>query len=148
MLARVAGRIYWMSRQMERAESMARILGVTSNLVLFGESDLQRQNLLAPLTITGSAEAFFERHEELSVEALIDFLALDRDNPSSIVCCLDWARENAHAVRWQITSEMWETLNATWLEVRALDPKRITGAGANRFLDWVKERSHLFRGVT
>jgi uncharacterized alpha-E superfamily protein len=51
-------------------------------------------------------------------------------------------------VRWQITSEMWETLNATWLEVRALDPKRITGAGANRFLDWVKERSHLFRGVT
>src|SRR3954471_6775590 len=148
MLARVAGRIYWMSRQMERAESMARILGVTSNLVLFGESDLQRQNLLAPLTITGSTEAFFERHDELSVEALIEFLALDRDNPGSIVCCLDWARENAHAVRWQITSEMWETLNATWLEVRALDPKRITGAGANRFLDWVKERSHLFRGVT
>ena len=148
MLARVAGRIYWMSRQMERAESMARILGVTSNLVLFGESDLQRQNLLAPLTITGSTAAFFERHEELSIEALIDFFALDRENPSSIVCCLDWARENAHAVRWQITSEMWETLNATWIEVRALDPERITGAGATRFLDWVKERSHLFRGVT
>jgi hypothetical protein len=38
--------------------STARILGVTSNLVLFGESDLQRQNLLAPLIITGSADAF------------------------------------------------------------------------------------------
>src|SRR3954467_3879343 len=148
MLARVAGRIYWMSRQMERAESMARILGVTSNLVLFGESDLQRQNLLAPLTITGSAEAFFERHEELSVEALIEFLALDRDNPGSIVCCLNWARENAHAVRWQITSEMWETLNATWLELRSFPREQVTGREANRFFDWVKERSHLFRGVT
>jgi|SRR5438067_2862058 len=148
MLASVARRIYWMSRQMERAESMARILGVTSNLMLFGERELQRQNLLAPLTITGSAAPFFEGHDELSVEALIDFLALDRENPSSIVCCLDWARENAHAVRWQITSEMWETLNATWLEVRALDPERIKGAGANKFFDWVKERSHLFRGVT
>lgn len=148
MLASVAGRIYWMSRQMERAESMARILGVTSNLVLLGEHDLQRQNLLAPLTITGSTEAFFARHDELSVEALIEFLALDQENPSSIVCCLDRARENAHAVRWQITSEMWETINATWLEVRSLDPKRIKGAGANKFLDWVKERSHLFRGVT
>src|SRR5206468_4587511 len=116
-------------------------------LVLFGESDRQRQNLLAPLTITGSAEAFFERHEELSVEALIDFLALDRDNPSSIVCCLDWARENAHAVRWQITSEMWETLNATWLEMRAIRRSRATGAGATQFFDWVKDRSHLFRGV-
>ena len=144
MLARVAGRIYWMSRQMERAESMARILGVTANLVLFADKELQRHNLLAPLIITGSAEPFFARHAELSVEALIEFLALDRENPSSIVCCLGWARENAHAVRWQITSEMWETLNATWLEVRALDPKGITGAGATRFLDWVKERSHLF----
>src|SRR5947209_7420526 len=45
MLASVARRIYWMSRQMERAESMARILGVTSNLMLFGERELQRQNL-------------------------------------------------------------------------------------------------------
>jgi uncharacterized alpha-E superfamily protein len=116
--------------------------------LLFGERDQQPQNLLAPHTITGSADAFFERHEELSVGALMEFLALDRANPSSIACCLDRARANAHAVRWQITSEMWETLNATWLEVRALDPKSISGAGATRFLDWVKERSHLFRGVT
>jgi uncharacterized alpha-E superfamily protein len=148
MLSRVADRIYWMSRQMERAESMARILGVTSNLVLFGSPELQRQNLLAPLLITGGADAFFERHAELSVEALIDFLALDRDNPSSIVCCLALARENGHSVRWQVTSEMWETLNATWLEVRSLDRSRVSGAAATKFLDWVKERSHLFRGVT
>ena len=46
-------------------------------------------------------------------------MALDEKNPSSIYSCLKWARENAHAVRWQITSEMWETLNATWLEMRA-----------------------------
>src|SRR5262245_40894491 len=148
MLSRVADRIFWMSRQMERAESMARILGVTSNLMLFGSRDLQQQNLLAPLTITGTSEAFFARHGELSVETLIDFLALDRENPTSIVSCLAMARENAHAVRWQITSEMWETLNATWLEVRALDRRRVIGAGATQFFDWVKERSHLFRGVT
>ena len=148
MLARVAGRVYWMSRQMERAESMARILGVTSNLVLFGTVDVQEENLLAPLSITGTEELYKERHDKLDLPALIDFMALDEKNPSSIYSCLKWARENAHAVRWLLTSEMWETLNATWLEVRALDPKRITGAGATRFLDWVKERSHLFRGVT
>ena len=51
MLSRVADRIFWMSRQMERAENMARILGVTSNLVLFGNHEAQEQNLLAPLTI-------------------------------------------------------------------------------------------------
>jgi uncharacterized alpha-E superfamily protein len=51
-------------------------------------------------------------------------------------------------VRWQITSEMWETLNATWIEVRTIPRSRITGSGATQFFDWVKERSHLFRGVT
>ena len=119
MLSRVADRIFWMSRQMERAENMARILGVTSNLVLFGTKDAQQQKtLLAPLSITESDAAFFETHKKLTLPALLDFMALDEKNPSSIYSCLTWARENAHAVRWQITSEMWETLNATWLELR------------------------------
>jgi uncharacterized alpha-E superfamily protein len=148
MLSRVADRIFWLSRQMERAENMARILGVTSNLVMFGTKDVQQQNLLAPLSITGTEGAFFERHDKLTLAALIEFLALDEKNPTSIYSCLKGARENAHSVRWQITSEMWETLNGTWLEVRAMQPARVTGAGATQFFDWVKDRSHLFRGVT
>jgi uncharacterized alpha-E superfamily protein len=148
MLSRVADRIFWMSRQMERAENIARILGVTSNLVLFGTDDAQEQNLLAPLSITGTEEAYLNRHSKLTLPALIEFMALDEKNPTSIFSCLKWARENALAVRWQLTSEMWETINATWLEMRALKPGRVTGAGATQFFDWVKERSHLFRGVT
>lgn len=149
MLSRVASRIYWMSRQMERAENMARILGVTSNMVLFGNKETREQNLLAPLTITGTAEAYFERAKPLTFDALVQFLALDEDNPSSIYSCLRWARDNAHAVRWQITSEMWETLNATWLEIRDVKKRALAGAaGATKFFDWVKDRSHLFRGVT
>ncbi|MGQ0656418.1 MAG: alpha-E domain-containing protein [Betaproteobacteria bacterium] len=148
MLSRVADRIFWMSRQMERAENTARILGVTSNLVLFGTDDVQEQNLTAPLSITGTEDAYHGRHARLTLPALIEFMALDEKNPSSIYSCLKWARENAHAVRWQITSEMWETLNATWIEVRGTQSSRVTGAGAQAFFDWVKERSHLFRGVT
>ena len=148
MLSRVADRIFWMSRQMERAENTARILGVTSNLVLFGTVDVQEENLLAPLSITGTEELYKERHDKLDLPALIDFMALDEKNPSSIYSCLKWARENAHAVRWLLTSEMWETLNATWIEVRAIPRSRVIGSGATEFFDWVKERSHLFRGVT
>jgi uncharacterized alpha-E superfamily protein len=147
MLSRVADRIFWMSRQMERAENMARILGVTSNLVLFG-ADEGDQNLRAPLSITETEDAYRERHDKLTLPGLIEFMALDEKNPSSIFSCLKWARENAHAVRWQITSEMWETLNATWLEIKGMKRKSVTGAGATQFFDWVKDRSHLFRGVT
>ena len=148
MLARVGSRIFWMSRLMERAENMARLLGVTSNLILFSTPDTQEQNLLAPLTITGTARNYFAQHELVTLPSLIDFMSLDADNPSSIYTCIRMARDNAHAVRWQITSEMWETLNATWLEMREFRPEQVTGPSATRFFDWVKERSHLFRGVT
>ena len=148
MLSRVGDLIYWMSRFMERAENLARILGVTSNVVLCSTPETQQQNLLAPLTITGTAPLYFTRHETVSLPALIDFMALDADNPSSIYTCLRTARDNAHAVRWQITSERWETLNATWLEMRSFRREHVTGPEATRFFDWVKERSHLFRGVT
>ena len=84
MLSRVADRIFWMSRQMERAENTARILGVTSNLVLFGTDDVQEQNLVAPLSITGTEELYRERHDELTLPTLIEFMALDERNPSSI----------------------------------------------------------------
>ena len=148
MLSRVGDRIYWMSRFMERAENMARLLGVTSNVVLCSTPETQQQNLLAPLTITGTGKTYFARHERASLPGLIDFMGLDVENPSSIYNCLKCARDNAHAIRWQITSEMWETLNATWIEMRAFQRELVTGPEATRFFDWVKERSHLFRGVT
>jgi uncharacterized alpha-E superfamily protein len=148
MLSRVADRVYWMSRQMERAENIARILGVTSNMVLFGTPETREQNLLAPLTITDSAARYFERKKPVTLDGLVEFMALDTGNPSSIYSCLRLARENAHAMRWQITSEMWETLNATWIEMKRVRRADLAGAGATRFFDWVKERSHLFRGVT
>jgi uncharacterized alpha-E superfamily protein len=148
MLSRVGDQIFWMSRFMERAENLARILGVTSNVVLCSTPETQEQNLLAPLTITASTKAYFAHHKTVSLPTLIDFMALDEDNPSSIYTCIKSARDNAHAVRWQITSEMWETLNATWIEMGAFKRANITGPAATRFFDWVKERSHLFRGVT
>src|SRR3979409_1120528 len=129
MLSRVADRIDWMSRQIERAENMARILGVTSNMVLFGAKETREQNLLAPLTITDSAANFFKTRQVVSFEALVDCLGLDPQNASSIYSCLRLARENAHAVRWQITSEMWETLNTTWIELRRGRKADLAGAG-------------------
>ena len=76
------------------------------------------------------------------------FLVTDLSNPSSILACLSSARENARSVRGTITSEMFESINATWLEARdqsrdALDPNQL-----GDFFDWVKLRSHMFRGVT
>ena len=148
MLARAASNLYWMSRYVERAENTARILDVTYRMSLLPTSpDLDHQEWFAPIAITGSLFPFGGRHTAVCADQVMHFLALDADNPTSIRSCMRQARENARAVRGTITSEMWEVLNTSWLELAAADDSAILGSPSPWF-DWVKERSHLLRGVT
>jgi uncharacterized alpha-E superfamily protein len=76
------------------------------------------------------------------------FMAQDEKNPGSIFNSIFMARENARAVRGSITSEMWEALNQTWLEMRQIHSEGIPDDGISPFFEWVKQRSHLSRGIT
>jgi uncharacterized alpha-E superfamily protein len=138
-----------MSRYVERAENTARVLDVAWRMsLLVKEPRLQDQEWFAPLNITGTLFPFSGRHHTVCAREVLHFMALDPENPSSIFACARQARENARAVRGAITSEMWEVLNATWLEMQQMDEDKMTARGISNFFDWVKERSHLFRGVT
>lgn len=146
MLSRTAAQLYWMSRYVERAENLVRMLDVTHSLSLLPQSRGAMTELAAPLAVTGTLEAFTASQQPLEAERLFNFMALDLDNPASVLSCLRSARENAHAIRGQITAEMWEAINSTWLEGREFPKRGI--ASVSSFFDWVKERSHLFRGAT
>ena len=149
MLSRVASNLYWMSRYVERAENTARVLDVTWRMsLLVKEPALQDQEWFAPLNITGTLFPFSGRHNLVCAKEVLHFMALDPENPSSIYACARQARENARSVRGTITSEMWEVLNSTWLEMQQMDEDKMQARGVSAFFDWVKERSHLFRGVT
>ncbi len=149
MLSRVASNLYWLSRYVERAENTARVLDVAWRMsLLVKEPRLQDQEWFAPLNITGTLFPFSGRHSTVCAREVLHFMALDPENPSSIHSCARQARENARAIRGAITSEMWEVVNATWLEMQQMDEARLAARGVSTFFDWVKERSHLFRGVT
>lgn len=149
MLSRTASNLYWMSRYVERAENSARILDVAYRMsLLTKDPSLQDQEWFAPLNITGTLFPFSGRHDKVNARQVLHFMALDPDNPASIYNCALQARENARAVRGSITSEMWEVINSTWLEMKNMDEDRLHARGISNFFDWVKERSHLFRGVT
>ena len=153
MLSRTASDLLWMSRHVERAENTARILDVTYRMSLLPYQVLEPGQEWAepwalPLVTSGLATSFYERYSELTADNVINFMALDAGNPSSIYACLRGARENARAQRGAITSEMWESLNTTWIEMRSMDFAGLKANGIGEFFEYVKMRSHLFRGVT
>src|SRR5574343_526951 len=149
MLSRTADHLFWMSRYIERAENLARLLDVTWQMSLVPQSDdAARQNWNAIIALNSLEDAFAAKYAEVSAENVLRFMVSDADNYASIFSCLRMARENAHAVRGTVTTEMWETLNGTWLEAREMNFDQLFNAGIGEFFEWVKMRSSLSRGVT
>ena len=149
MLSRTADHLYWMARYMERAENLARMLDTTYRTSLLPQAgDETTTNWGRLLRIMDIERQYQAKNTSITAEAVLELMIFDPDNPSSIMNCLRAMRENAHAVRGTLTSEMWETSNATWLAVREDARDGIHERGIGEFCEWVKYRSHLWRGVT
>jgi uncharacterized alpha-E superfamily protein len=147
MLSRVAESIYWMNRQIERAENIARAAETTLDLAL--EGTVSQGRLWNALVLTfGDENAFRNRHGLASQARVIEFLAFDQENPNSINRCLQAARENARTVRDMISSPMWEEINKCYLVARAEAAGRGEMENPREFLDDVKRASQLIAGVT
>ena len=149
MLSRTADHLYWMSRYIERSESLARLVDAHYRMSLLPHSpETLAESLLSTMKALHMETAFKEKHAGIEPRAVFEFISLDRDYGGSIYSCLRSARENARAVRGSLTSELWETLNSTWLDARAQVARRASAVDIGQFVEWVKERSHLTRGVT
>ena len=140
MLSRTADNLFWLSRYVERADYLARILEATQRLSVLpvsyaGEGDAWH----SALATAGCLNAFLAIYEKPTAETVTEFLAFSEQNPSSIRRCLETARFNARAVRTALTQEMWETINGAWLELQKTEVA--VPAGLSRFTEWVKDIS-------
>jgi uncharacterized alpha-E superfamily protein len=140
-----------MGRYIERAENNARLLDVNVQMLLDFESrrdETERQFWGPILSTLEDTELFNELHGEFTASAVLDYVTFEPRNPNSISSCINYARENARAVRDQISSEMWEQINALWLYFRDGSAVRDFRANSHEFYDKVTYASQLFQGVT
>jgi uncharacterized alpha-E superfamily protein len=137
-----------MARYVERAENMARLLASTYHMSLLPSgSGSDADQWEAPLRLIGDRNAFLAHYGTISAGTVLPYTALDADNANSIRTCIRLARENARATRNELTSEVWEGINQTYLELESMSYAKMVDQGFREFFDWVKDRSHLFRGA-
>jgi uncharacterized alpha-E superfamily protein len=149
MLSRTADNLFWMARYTERAENTARMLDVHVQTSMLPQSAEDAENgWRAMLGMSELQNAFDFKYGLLSATDVLNFMVRDPENPSSIAACLTEARENARAVRGTLTTEVWETQNATWLDMQKHLENGLLEEDPSQFFEWVKYRSHLSRGVT
>ena len=117
MLSRVANNVYWMARQIERAENTARLINVNTHLLY----DLPKRIRLGwepIIDITGSRNFYYDLYDEADERSVIRFLAVDTRNTASILSSLAQARENARTIRDIIPREAWEQVNQLYLAAK------------------------------
>lgn len=147
MLGRVANTIYWMNRYLERAENYARFMDVNYNLSL--ELPPNEEQQWKPLVaITGDWELYASLNAKTEKSKVIFFLGFDEKNPNSIYNCILNARENARAVRTELTKEVWEQINSLYYLVKnGLEEKRYEDSDLRDFFTEIKNGCQLVYGM-
>ncbi|WP_028578872.1 alpha-E domain-containing protein [Desulfogranum japonicum] len=146
MLSRVANSIYWMCRYIERAENVARFIGVNLNLLLDMNSGTEQH--WSPIVMTTGDQELYEKKGQAYDEAsVLWFLTFDREYPNSILSCVAAARENARSIREIISPELWEHLNQFYLDLMREDSIRFALQDPQKFYHVILMRSNLFIGL-
>ena len=146
MLSRVAEELYWMSRHLERAENMARIVNVNENLLL----DLPVKmpfGWQSTISITGGDKVFYEHYEEPDERSVIRFIIADTKNPSSLLSCISTARENVRTTRDIIPREAWEQLNDLYHKIKNNMSTALGRRGRYAFLNSIIGNIHQLTGL-
>lgn len=134
MLSRVAERMYWIGRYLERCEDTARLVGVNATLML----DLPkgtRPSWPALIAIAGAEPEFHAHYQNADERNIVKFLLADTFNPSSIISSTALARENARTTREVMPSEAWERINNLHLHARENAASGVLRRGRHEFIE-------------
>jgi len=141
VLSRVADALFWMSRYLERAEQIARLLDVSFHqeldLYALASGEEEVNDVMEILQTQLPATARSTHHG----------LTFDLDNPNSIMTCVNKARNNARGIRGTINTAMWRELNKLYWQLRDFDFSTRALDSPHDFYGAVAEGSHLFQGV-
>ena len=150
MLSRVADSLFWISQNMERADSMAKLLSVRLVSVLENHDPKMgtEHDWEEVIEIIGNKEKYSDSYTSYDRESVIHYIAFSKHNNNSIYSCITIARENARMIREVIPLELWEVINGLYLEVRDFCSSTVQTDQLNTFFQSIHEKYFLFQGVS
>ena len=149
MLSRDADSMYWMSRYVERAEHVARMLLVNASLLTdVGDIEPTLQVKLWNSILEVMRVPPMESDGQPLARRIQRFMVFDRENPSSLISSISLARENGRSIRESISAEMWESLNRLYWSINSDEAESVFEDSPDDFYRRMLNGSMLFQGLT
>ena len=139
MLSRVAERLYWSARYLERVENTARLVSVYDDLLYDLPNKIVEISWYNLIEINSGVDAFNQRYKVRDERNVVKFLLSDDDNTSSLLNSLNMARENIRTTRDVMPGEMWELINELSLYAKQNIKQGINRSDRHNYLNTIIE---------
>lgn len=148
MLSRVADALFWMSRYLERAEQVTRLLEVAFHLDLdLRGVEAEQRDLHWKSLATVLQQPIPDGPDAAPAEAISRSLTFDLANPSSIMSCVSRSRANARGVRGALSSDVWRELNKLYWQLSDSAFRSRASESPDEFYQTVASGAGTFQGV-
>ena len=162
MLSRVAENLYWISRYVERAEDLSRLLDDAFSLGLEAGAHADGlRPLESVLTMLDGKDVYAKYRASADVQppgdvpaseaderdAVLHFLTFDKHDGVSIRSLVARARENARGTQEALSGEVWSQLNKLYLFLNSDRTARQFAATPHRCLTRVRRECVLFAAL-
>ncbi|RPE72099.1 putative alpha-E superfamily protein [Pacificibacter maritimus] len=147
MLGKTANGLYWMFRYLERAENTSRLIE-TGQRIGLTRAERSDDEWKPVMKTAGVYQGYTQKYDSLDKQHAIDWMLRSKDNPSSVLCVIATARQNARLVRTAMTQEVWEAMNGCYMAVQKALAKPVSERDLPAVLGLIRQRTALVRGAT
>jgi uncharacterized alpha-E superfamily protein len=143
MLARVAESLYWIGRNIERADHTARFLKVQYFSTL--DTPMLRNKDFTLRSIMFMAGSNYQVQGELVEKEVWKNVIFDINNSNTLFSIIKNARENARSIRNSISTELWESINKLYLLCSQYDEQRFGSGDLFNFSEDMKSNISVIK---
>lgn len=148
MLGRTANGVFWMARNLERAENIARLLEAGFRMALTRDPAVSQAEWRSVIATVGQTAGFEAAHgKDYRGERVWNFLLREKANPGNVLALIEGARTNARSVRTALTREVWETVNESWMVLKDALARPVREAVLGQALAQIRREATLVRGA-
>ena len=147
MLGNTANGLFWTYRLLERAENMSRLIETGQRIALTRLNSSDEQWLYVMQT-SAVSEEYKIQYSKVEKEPAVDWILRHPENKSSILSSITSARQNAKMVRHALTTDVWEAINGSFLDIQKLLKAKTIEGDLPLILRTIKQSAAFVRGAT
>lgn len=146
MLSRVAERLFWMARYLERAEDTARLTHAYTHMTMdIPKGSEPGWDIL--IRIQDAESIYMDRYRVYNEKNVLKFFIADLDNGGSILSAIRAARENVRTTRDVLPVEAWEYVNGLYHYAQEFAEKSVGRRNRYQFLEHVITGCQAINGM-